>query len=247
MTGEMRMRLPPDFSHICDKNEEGISYFKNSSMAEMDTHFGDLDGQIKDEEAMIVSALEDDILDQETDLRETFLALSELDCIISFAITAKDRQYVRPIVIPQQEVSTTIVQIRNGRHPLQEILVEGKFIPNHIDIDGEKRVNVVTGPNFSGKSCYARQVGVLVYLTQIGSYLPCEAAQISIVDQIFAQFSSVETCAVPQSSFQLDLTQMGTILRRATARSMILIDEFGKGRSLHKTQESSSNRGLCEC
>jgi DNA mismatch repair protein MSH5 len=228
VTGEVRLQLSPDFEHVCD-SDDGYSYFKNEDMVYLDNTIGDLDGLIKDEEALIVKALEDDILDQESELRDTFLALSELDCILSFAIIAKDRAYVRPTILPQQQDSNTIVRVKNGRHPLQEILVEGKFIPNRIDIDGEKRVNVVTGPNFSGKSCYARQVGVLVYMAQIGSFLPCETAQLSVVDNIFAQFSSVETCTVPQSSFQLDLTQMGSILRRATPKSLVLIDEFGKG------------------
>ena len=227
--------LPPDFSHVCD-NEDGLSYLKNEEMLLLDQDPGDLDGMIKDEEALIVSHLEDEILDEENDLRETFLALSELDCIISFAIVAKDRNYIRPSILPLRESGapdeedSQVVAIRNGRHPLQEILVDGDFIPNDTDISDEKRVNVVTGPNFSGKSCYCRQVGVLVYMAHIGSFLPCEAAQVSLFDQIFAQFSTVETCAVPQSSFQLDLTQMGTILRRSTPRTLVLVDEFGKGK-----------------
>ena len=80
-----------------------------------------------------------------------------------------------------------------------------------------------------GKAAIPRQVGILVYMAHIGCFLPCDSATISITDQILARISTVETCAVPQSSFQLDLTQMGAILRRSTQFSLVLIDEFGKG------------------
>lgn len=227
-TRELRLSLPQDFTHVCN-SENGYAYFKNTDMTELDNTIGDLDGMIKDTESTIVSELEDDILDHETDLRDTFLALSELDCVIALAEAAKDKNYTRPAILDNRDA---IIRITNGRHPLQEILVEADFIPNDTDINPRKRVNIVTGPNFSGKSCYARQVGVLVYMAHIGSFLPCDGAQISIFHQIFAHFSSVETCAVPQSSFQLDLTQMGTILRRSTSRSLVLVDEFGKGKPL---------------
>lgn len=178
-------------------------------------------------EAFIVGELEDEILDCETKLRETCHALADLDCILAFASCAIDYNYVRPVVVPANE---NCIHIRNGRNPLQEIIVETDFIPNDTMITSDCRVNVVTGPNFSGKSCYTRQVGVLTFMAHIGCFIPCDEARISITDQILARFSSVETCAVPQSTFQLDLTQMGSIMRHVTRNSLVLIDEFGKGK-----------------
>ena len=151
--------LPPDFIHKCD-NDDGRVFLQNEMMTSLDEDPGDLDGKIKDEEEMIVDHLEDEILDEENNLREIFLALSELDCIISFAIVAKDRNYIRPVILEDDEAYHQVISIKNGRHPLQEILVNGDFISNDTDISDEKRVNIVTGPNFSGKSCYCRQVGV---------------------------------------------------------------------------------------
>ena len=122
------------------------------------------------------------------------------------------------------------IEIRNGRHPLQELLLKN-FVPNDTSMNQTNRVHVLTGPNYSGKSCYARQVGILVYMAHIGSFIPCDEARISVVQSLFVRFSAIETCSVPQSSFQLDLSQMGTILHRAGKESLVIIDEFGKGTS----------------
>jgi DNA mismatch repair protein MSH5 len=218
--------LSDDFSFVC--SEAGSVYFKNEDVRVLDESIGDLDAYIKDIEALILTDLEEDILDCENELRCTFTALAELDCILALAECALDFKYVRPEVLPATE---KIIQIWNGRHPLQEIVLDSSFIPNNTCIDPTNRVQVLTGPNFSGKSCYARQVGILTFMAQIGSFIPCEAARISVVDQILARFSSVETCSVPQSSFQLELSQMGTLLRRATPSTLVVIDEFGKGTS----------------
>jgi len=196
-------------------------------MRQLDESIGDLYAYIKDIETLIVAELEDDILDREAELRDTFNALADLDCILAFAGCAVDLHYVRPQVVAADEYC---IQISNGRHPLQEIISDNEFIANDAFVDKSNRVNVITGPNFSGKSCYARQVGVLVYMAHIGAFIPCDGAQISVTEQILTQFSSVETCAVPQSSFQLDLSQMGSIMRRASPASLVLIDEFGKGK-----------------
>ena len=216
--------IPEDFQFVF--TEDSKTYFKNYETKELDCTIGDLDACIRDAEALIVSHLEDVILDSDQELRSTCNALAELDCIIAFASCAADLKFVRPIMVPAAE---QCILIRNGRHPLQELMIDDEFIPNDVHIDEDSRVNVVTGPNFSGKSCYARQIGLLTYMAHLGCFLPCDGAQISVVDHILARFSSVETCAVPQSSFQLDLSKTGNILRRAGPGSLVIIDEFGKG------------------
>lgn len=195
-------------------------------MRNLDESLGDIDSFIKDTEALIVAELEDVILDRDYELRAVFSALADLDCILSFSSFCADNSYVRPVVVSSEE---KCIRIKNGRHPLQELLCESKFVPNDANIDTRDRINIVTGPNFSGKSCYARQIGMLTYMAHIGCFLPCEGAQISVVDRILPRFSSAESCSVPQSSFQLDLTKMGSILRQAGQKSLVIIDEFGKG------------------
>lgn len=198
-------------------------------MRVLDEELGDLDGLIKDREKKILTELEETILDAEIELRESFKALSELDCILSFAECAADLCFTRPKMVEHSQEQGHHVYIKDGRHPLQEIFTETEFVPNDVRIDEQDRVLVVTGPNYSGKSCYLRQVGVLVYMAQLGSYIPASRALISITDQICARIATVETCSRPQSSYQLELTEMASILLTATPKSLVLIDEFGKG------------------
>lgn len=216
--------IPADFDFVFLQDND--AFFKNSDMKQLDEEIGDLDAFIKDIEALIVSDLEEEILECESELRSTFSALADLDCILSLAGVAADLNFVKPQIVTASE---GVIDIENGRHPLQELIVNDEFIPNDTAIDNEARVLVVTGPNYSGKSCYARQVGVLVYLAHLGSYLPCDSARISVMDQILVNFGDVETCSVPQSTFQRDLTQMAGILRKATRNTLVIIDEFGKG------------------
>lgn len=220
------IELPEDFIHIFSQDDE--AFFKTTEMRELDRDIGDIHGLIKDMESMIVADLEEDLLDAETELRESFKALSELDCILSFASCAFELDFVRPRML---EATSNRISIKKGRHPLQEVHTGTQFVPNNVNLTQEERVNIITGPNFSGKSCYLRQVGVLVYMAHLGSFIPCEEAEICIVDQISARISTLETCAVPQSSFQLDLTEMAGILLRCTSKALVLIDEFGKGTS----------------
>lgn len=200
-------------------------------MRVLDTDVGDLDGLIKDREKMILTELEELILTYQTELRESFDALSELDCILSFAECAVDLHFTRPIIVDHSptEQQGHIVYIKDGRHPLQEVFTDREFVPNDVRIDDQDRVVVITGPNYSGKSCYLRQVGVLVYMAHLGSYIPATRAIISLTDQICARIATIETCTRPQSSYQLELTEMASILLTATPKSLVLIDEFGKG------------------
>jgi DNA mismatch repair protein MSH5 len=108
---------------------------------------------LQDTEALIVSDLEEEILESESELRQTFSALADLDCLLSLAGCAADLNFVKPEIAPAEE---GVIHIKNGRHPLQELIVKDEFIPNDTMMDNEDRVLIVTGPNFSGKSCYAR-------------------------------------------------------------------------------------------
>lgn len=200
--------LPPDFNFVFIQDHS--AYFKNPDMKQLDEEIGDLDAFIKDTEAMIVNELEEEILDCESELRESFNALAELDCILSFSKCSMDYNFVRPEIVPPQTDGNNVILVQNGKHPLQELILEDTkdFIPNDTEMNFQNRIHIITGPNFSGKSCYTRQVGIMVYMAQIGCFVPCDKAKFSIIDQILARINSVETCAVPQSTFQLDLVRL---------------------------------------
>jgi DNA mismatch repair protein MSH5 len=219
-----QVTLPPDFQQVFV--DEGLVYFKCEKMRELDEEIEDVDGMIKDREDLIIGELEENILDCENELKETFRAVSTLDCIIAFAGCAADFKFSRPQVV---DTDKPFVHIKDGRHPLLEINTGASYVANDIRIDENDRVLVVTGPNYSGKSCYLRQVGLLVYMAHIGSFIPCSQATISLTDQIFARISTVETASRPQSSYQQELTEMASVFARATSKSLVLLDEVGKG------------------
>jgi len=221
---ESSQNVPEGFEFFF--SEESDSFFKNDDMKQLDEEEGDLDALIKDTELLIASRMEDEILEVEAFILNSFEVISELDVLLSFATCASDYDWNRPSLLDD---GAGTIFIENGRQPLQELISEHKYIPNDTMILEGNPINVITGPNYSGKSCYIRQVGILVYLAQIGCFIPCDKASISIADKIMARISLVESCSIPQSSFQMDLSQMATILRQCTSNTLVLVDEFGKG------------------
>lgn len=147
---------------------------------------------------------------------------AELDCFISLALIARQNNYVRPIL-----TEDSLLDIHNGRHVLQELTVD-TFVPNDTKISNDGRINIITGPNYSGKSIYVKQVALVVFLSHIGSFVPADAAIIGLTDRIFCAMGSRPMTA-DQSTFMVDLHQVGMMLRHATPRSLCLLDEFGKG------------------
>ncbi|TVU20034.1 hypothetical protein EJB05_36221 [Eragrostis curvula] len=147
---------------------------------------------------------------------------AELDCILSLAIVARQNNYVRPIL-----TEDSILEIQNGRHALQEMTVD-TFVPNDTKIHNAGRINIITGPNYSGKSIYIKQVALVVFLAHIGSFVPADSAIVGLTDRIFCVMGS-KSMTTEQSTFMIDLHQVGTMLRHATSRSLCLLDEFGKG------------------
>ncbi|CAM9138091.1 unnamed protein product, partial [Laminaria digitata] len=214
---------PPDFSFAFAQQVDTV-YFKNPRMHEMDDGIGDIQAQITDKQAKIMRELEEALLEQEVVLHAAAASMAELDAAMSLASVASDFGFVRPVV-----VEDNVIMIKNGRHPLQQELTVDHFIPNDTYIADGGRVAVITGANCSGKSVYLKQVGVAVFLAHVGSFVPAERAIIGLTDRIFTRISTVETSALPQSSFTIDVNQVAQMVRSSTPRSLLLIDEFGKG------------------
>jgi DNA mismatch repair protein MutS len=157
-------------------------------------------------------------------------ALAALDALAALAETAAKYQYVRPHL----DESDTI-QISGGRHPVIERMeLEGGFIPNDTLLDrGDNRLLIITGPNMAGKSTYLRQVALIVLLAQMGSFVPAQAARIGIVDRVFTRVGASDNLARGQSTFLVEMSEAAQILNCATGRSLILLDEIGRGTSTY--------------
>ena len=161
-------------------------------------------------------------------IQRTAKAIAKLDTYISLALVASRNNYVRP------KINTKgVIDIKNGRHPVVEKMIPNDmFIPNDTYLDNSKnRVSVITGPNMAGKSTYMRQTALIVLMAQIGSFVPAEKANIGIADRIFTRVGASDDLASGQSTFMVEMTEVANILRNATSRSLLILDEIGRGTS----------------
>lgn len=161
-------------------------------------------------------------------IQKTAKAIAKLDVFSSLALVAERNHYVRPKINKKG-----IIDIRNGRHPVVEKMIPNDmFIANDTLLDDKKnRVSIITGPNMAGKSTYMRQTALIVLLAQIGSFVPAESANIGIVDRIFTRVGASDDLASGQSTFMVEMTEVANILRNATDKSLLILDEIGRGTS----------------
>jgi len=163
------------------------------------------------------------------DIQQIAYALAELDCIQCFAEVAFRNNYAKPIVRDTEEIL-----IKKGRHPVvEETLPMGEpFIPNDIELNNsDQQIMIITGPNMAGKSIILRQTGLIVLLAQVGSFVPAASATIGMVDKIFTRVGASDNLAAGESTFLVEMNEAANILNNATPRSLILLDEVGRGTS----------------
>ncbi|MBQ8803557.1 MAG: DNA mismatch repair protein MutS [Tyzzerella sp.] len=161
-------------------------------------------------------------------IQKTAKALAQIDVLASLAYVAERNNYVRPAINEKG-----VIDIKNGRHPVVEKMIPNDmFIANDTYLDDKKnRVSIITGPNMAGKSTYMRQTALIVLLAQIGSFVPAESANIGIVDRIFTRVGASDDLASGQSTFMVEMTEVANILRNATNKSLLILDEIGRGTS----------------
>ncbi len=154
----------------------------------------------------------------------------DLDCLVSLAEVAGRHDYCRPRVD-----TNDVIQIRDGRHPVVELFLEkGTFVPNDLDLDQhQQQVLIITGPNMAGKSTILRQAALIVLMAQIGSFIPASEARIGIVDRIFTRVGASDDLARGRSTFMVEMQETANILHNATPRSLIILDEIGRGTSTY--------------
>ena len=163
-------------------------------------------------------------------IRSTADALARLDVACSLAYVAEKNRYVRPVVTNED-----VIDIKGGRHPVVERMEGGElFVENDACLDNDRnRIAIITGPNMAGKSTYMRQTALITLMAQMGSYVPASEALIGICDRIFTRVGASDDLSSGQSTFMLEMTEVANILRNATSRSLIILDEIGRGTSTY--------------
>ncbi|MDI6640691.1 MAG: DNA mismatch repair protein MutS [Elusimicrobiota bacterium] len=181
-------------------------------------------------ETQIFSEVKSAILKEAQKIYSISSAIAELDTYISFAKIAAQNNYCKPKITDDY-----CIRIEDGRHPVLEKKLVGKtFVPNDTYLDGsENQIILLTGPNMSGKSTYLRQVALIVIMSQIGSYVPATKAEIGIVDRIFTRIGATENLAGGESTFMVEMRQTANILHNSTERSLLILDEIGRGTSTY--------------
>ena len=163
------------------------------------------------------------------DLLETAHSLAELDAYLSLAEAGALNGYQRPVV-----VSEKCLAIVNGRHPVVEKLrTSERFVPNDTILDDNEIIRIITGPNMSGKSTFLRQVALIVLMAQMGSFVPADSARIGMVDRIFTRIGAQDEIHAGQSTFMVEMIEAANILHNATSRSLLILDEIGRGTSTY--------------
>ena len=201
--------------------------------------------ELKEYEEKILGA-EDKILSLETRLfNELVMAMQEfipaiqnnatltahLDCLLSFAKTASENGYIRPVID-----DTDVIDIKQGRHPVieTELPLGERYVPNDIYLDTQKQqIMIITGPNMAGKSALLRQTALIVLLAQIGCFVPAESARIGLVDKIFTRVGASDNISLGESTFMVEMTEAANILNNVTPKSLVLFDELGRGTSTY--------------
>jgi len=219
--------LVPD-RYIRKQTLTNAERFYTDELKEMEDKILGSEDRLTHLENQIYFEILSEISSQVERIQKTAKALSQLDVLISLAITAEKNHYCRPRI---NENGT--LKIEKGRHPVVEKMIPaGTFIDNDTILDNkDNRMAIITGPNMAGKSTYMRQTALIVLMAQIGSFVPAKSANISIVDRIFTRVGASDDLASGQSTFMVEMNEVANILMNATKDSLLILDEIGRGTS----------------
>lgn len=188
------------------------------------------EGKIYKIETEIFNMVRINIAEEAKRIQELSTAVSVIDCLQSFAKIAEENNYVRPHIN-----KNGVINIKNGRHPvIENSMKDGSFVPNDSLMDNaENKVIIITGPNMAGKSTYMRQTALICFMMQIGSFVPCDAADLCISDRIFVRAGATDDISQGQSTFMVEMNEVASILHNATENSLLIFDEVGRGTSTY--------------
>jgi DNA mismatch repair protein MutS len=179
-------------------------------------------------EKQLYDELLDQLIGQLTPLQATAAALAQLDVLANLAERAVTLRYSAPVL-----ADDAVIDVREGRHPVVEQFIDHPFVPNDLCLDAGRRMLIITGPNMGGKSTFMRQAALIVLLARIGSYVPATSAKVGDIDRIFTRIGASDDLAGGRSTFMLEMTEAANILNNATDKSLVLMDEIGRGTSTY--------------
>lgn len=218
-------RAPEDY--VRRQTLANAERFTTADLKEWEARVLGAEGRIAELEAEIFQQVRSRVKDETHKLQTTARALATLDVLATLAETAARRNYARPTIHDGDEI-----EIKNGRHPVVEAGLRDSFIPNDIYLNNSTdRLLIVTGANMGGKSTVLRQVALIQVLGQIGSFVPATSARLPVIDRIWTRVGASDDLASGRSTFMVEMTETASILHNATPRSLILLDEIGRGTS----------------
>jgi DNA mismatch repair protein MutS len=227
VTHTHRDRIPPDYERR--QTLTGAERYVTPDLKEYEAKVLGAEERIAAREAEVLDQLRRRVASVVTRVQTTAGLLARLDVWAALADVAERERYVRPEV-----TGDFALQLEGSRHPVVErMMAREAFIPNDVTLDDAGRVVLLTGPNMAGKSTLLRQVGLCVVLAQIGSFVPCRRAKIGVVDRLFTRVGASDNLVRGQSTFMVEMSETSAILHAATARSLVLLDEIGRGTSTY--------------
>ncbi len=228
ITNAHRGRIPEDY--IRKQTVKNAERYITPELKEYEEKVLTADEKSKEMEYELFLELREAVSASRRRLQGTAAVLAQLDVLVALAELARQRNYCRPEIVEEP-----LLAILDGRHPVLDVLEpEGTFVPNDVTAGGaEGNILLITGPNMAGKSTYIRQAALIVLLAQMGSFVPARRATIGLCDRIFARVGASDELGRGQSTFMVEMTETARILNTATARSLVILDEIGRGTSTY--------------
>ncbi len=221
-------KIPSDFERR--QTLVNAERFVTEELKEYEHKMLSAEERIKEIEEDLFERLRKQISYHASHIRAIAASIATIDCLLSLAIIAKKYRFIKPLID-----ESAIFDVEQGRHPVIEASLKGEsFIANDVFLDdADHKMYVITGPNMAGKSTFIRQVALLAILAQIGSFLPAKRAHIGIVDKVFTRIGASDNLAKGQSTFMVEMTETAHILHNATSKSLVILDEIGRGTSTY--------------
>lgn len=222
--------LVPEDRYVRKQTLAGAERYITEELKQIEDKILGAQDKLVDLEYNIFCNIRENVAKQVIRIQKTARIISILDVLCSFAAVAVDNNYIKPNILLDGEIKIT-----NGRHPVVEkALKSNSFIPNDTYLNNnEDRFLIITGPNMAGKSTYMRQVALITYMAQLGSFVPASSASISIVDRIFTRIGASDDLAMGESTFMVEMQELSNILNNATSKSLVILDEIGRGTSTY--------------